>query len=289
VSEEHPRSVRDISLFGRVALVTGAARGLGRTMADALRAAGADVAYLDKDSEAVERAARASAGQGRAGNGRALAIACDIRRRESCLEAVERVRSAFGGLHILVNNAALGPTHIERAPGARSSRVHETDAQAWADVIEVNVIGTFFMSHFAAPALMETGWGRILNVTTSLATMQRRANSPYGVSKAAIEAETLIWARDLEGTGVTVNSLIPGGAADTDFVSAAGRASVAAGGRKLLAPEVMIAPLLWLCSREADDVSGARLVGRLWDETLAPREAARAATEAPVLRTPDRE
>jgi len=287
LSEEHLRSVRDISLAGRSALVTGAARGLGRTMADALRAAGADVAFLDMDADAVEEAAHVSAGQGP--GGRALAIACDIRSRDRCREAVERVRAAFGGLHILVNNAALGPTHIERAPGARSSRLHETDPQAWAEVIEVNVIGTFFMSHFAAPALMETGWGRILNVTTSLATMQRRANSPYGVSKAAIEAETLIWARDLEGTGVTVNSLIPGGAADTDFVSAAGRASVAAGGRKLLAPEVMIAPLLWLCSREADDVSGARLVGRLWDETLAPREAARAATEPPVLRTPDRE
>ena len=60
----------------------------------------------------------------------------------------------------------------------------------------------------AAPALLASGWGRIVNVTTSLSTMQRRENSPYGVSKAAIEAETLIWAQDMAGTGVTVNSLI---------------------------------------------------------------------------------
>ena len=128
---------------------------------------------------------------------------------------------AFGALHILVNNAALGPTHVERAAQTRSSLFHETDPQAWADVIEVNVTGTFFMAHAAARALIAAGWGRIINITTSLATMQRGANSPYGVTKAAIEAETLIWAQDLKGTGVTVNSLIPGGAADTDFVSAA--------------------------------------------------------------------
>src|SRR5439155_371882 len=83
------------------------------------------------------------------------------------------------------------------------------------------VVGTFNMSHVAAPALIKAGArGRIINVTTSLATMQRKTNSPYGVSKVAIEAETLIWAKDLEGTGVTVNTVLPGGATDTDFVSA---------------------------------------------------------------------
>ena len=76
--------------------------------------------------------------------------------------------------------------------------------------------------------MLRAGWGRIVNVTTSLPTMQRKQNSPYGVSKVAIEAETLIWAQDLAGTGVTVNSLIPGGAADTDFVHMASRKELAA-------------------------------------------------------------
>ena len=79
--------------------------------------------------------------------------------------------------------------------------------------------------------------------------MQRRNNSPYGVTKAAIEAETLIWAQELKDTGVTVNSLIPGGAADTDFVHEASRKELAAMGRELLPPSVMVPPILWLASR----------------------------------------
>lgn len=281
------QAIADISLAGRVALVTGAARGLGAAMAFALCRAGADVAFLDMDAEAADGAAHAAAGQ--PGAGRALALSADIRDLAACRAAVARTLEAFGGLDILVNNAALGPAHIERAPATRSSRFHETDPEAWADVVAVNVTGTFFMAHCAAPAMIARGWGRIINITTSLSTMQRGGNSPYGVTKTAIEAETLIWARDLAGTGVTVNSLIPGGAADTDFVSARGRAAIAATGRALLAPDVMIAPLLWLCCADADQVTGARYVGKLWDPALAPAEAARHAREASVLRPPDRD
>jgi 3-oxoacyl-[acyl-carrier protein] reductase len=113
--------------------------------------------------------------------------------------------------------------------------------------------------------------------------MQRRNNSPYGVTKAAIEAETLIWAQELAGTGVTVNSLIPGGAADTGFVHESSRKELAAMGRSLLPPSVMVAPILWLASRLSDGVTGTRFVGKLWDDALPPNEAAQKAREAPVL------
>jgi 3-oxoacyl-[acyl-carrier protein] reductase len=111
-------------------------------------------------------------------------------------------------------------------------------------------------------------------------------NSPYGVSKAAIETETLIWAQDLAGSGVTVNSLIPGGAVDTDFVSAPTRADMAATGRKILQPDVMIAPMLWLASTLSDEVTACRFVGKLWDVSLPPEQAAAQALEPPVLRMP---
>ncbi len=281
------KNLSDISLEGRVALVTGAARGLGRTMAFALCQAGADVVLLDMDADAVDIAAHEAAGQPRAG--RAMGVSCDIRNLAQCRAAVARTLEAFGGLHILVNNAALGPAHIERAAQTRSSLFHEADPEAWGDVIDVNVKGTFFISHAAAPALIASRWGRMINVTTSLSTMQRGGNSPYGVTKTAIEAETMIWAQDLEGTGVTVNSLIPGGAADTEFVSARSRAQIAQTGRALLAPDVMIAPLLWLCSTQADAVTGARYVGKMWNPALAPEDAACGALEPPVLRAPDRD
>ncbi len=160
---------------------------------------------------------------------------CDITRRADCERAVAAAAS-FGGLHILVNNAALGPAHLEAAPDTRSLKFWEADAEVWQRTIVTNVNGTFLMSHIAAPAMIAGGWGRIVNITTSLDTLQRKENSPYGVSKTAIEAETLIWAQDLAGTGVTVNSLIPGGAADTGFVSPRSRAAMLAAGRKLIDP-----------------------------------------------------
>ena len=139
------------------------------------------------------------------------------------------------------------------------------------------------MARTAVPHMLKAGFGRIVNITTSLPTMQRRNNSPYGVTKAAIEAETLIWAQELAGTGVTVNSLIPGGAADTDFVHAASRKELTAMGRTLLPPSVMVPPILWLASRLSDGVTGARFVGKLWDDALPPDEAAQKAREASVL------
>lgn len=265
-------------LDGRVALVTGAARGLGRTMAQALARAGAAVAFADLEN--AEQTAAEVAQE--PGCGRVLGLVCDITREGDCACAVAATLAAFGGLHILVNNAGKGPVHVEASPRTTSLKFWEADPDIWQQVIVTNVNGTFLMSRQAVPAMIGAGWGRIINITTSLATMQRRQNSPYGVSKAAIEAATLIWAQDLEGTGVTVNSLIPGGAVDTNFVSAAMRRS----GRPLLQPAVMIAPLLWLASPASDAITGARFVGKNWDGHLAPEAAARAAREAPVLLPP---
>ena len=265
-------------LAGRVALVTGAARGLGRTMAQALARAGADVTFADLAN--AEQAAREMAGAHDCG--RVLGLTCDISQATDCARTVAATLDAFGRLDILVNNAGKGPVHIEASPRTKSHKFWQADPDVWQQVIVTNVIGTFLMSREAVPSMIAAGWGRIINITTSLATMQRRQNSPYGVSKVAIEAETLIWAKDLAGTGVTVNSLIPGGAVDTDFVSSAMRRS----GRPLLQPPVMIAPLLWLASTASDGVTGSRFVGKNWDESLPSGAAAAAAKEAPVLLPP---
>jgi 3-oxoacyl-[acyl-carrier protein] reductase len=184
---------------------------------------------------------------------------------------------------MLVNNAGKGPALLESSPRTKSLKFWESDPDVWREIIVTNVNGTFLMARAAAPVMVEAGWGRIVNVTTSLPTMQRRHNSPYGVSKAAIEAETLIWAKDLDGTGVTVNSLIPGGAADTSFVHQSSRKELAAIGRKLLPPAVMVAPIIWLASPHSDGISGARFVGKLWDTSLPPTDAAAKAREASVL------
>jgi 3-oxoacyl-[acyl-carrier protein] reductase len=222
------------------------------------------------------------------GCGGAMAMHCDITSSADCERTVKEAVRLFGGLQILVNNAGRGPTHVEDAPQTKSLKFWEADEQAWATVITTNVIGTFYMSRHAAPIMLAGGWGRIVNVTTSLSTMQRRENSPYGVSKTAIEAETLIWSRDLDGTGVTVNSLIPGGAADTNFVSAHGRENAKRTGRPLLEPVVMVAPMLWLASPLSDGVTGKRYVGKFWRPEMDVAEAAEKALEAPVLLPADR-
>jgi NAD(P)-dependent dehydrogenase (short-subunit alcohol dehydrogenase family) len=276
--------VADIRLDGRVAIVTGAARGLGRAMAEGLARAGASVVLADVDGVALKDAVTAVAAQ--PGCGPVTAITCDITLPADCERAVAAAAEKFGALHVLVNNAGKGPLHLERAPKTRSLKFWEADPDIWREIIVTNVNGTFLMARSAAPELIRSGSGRIVNVTTSLPTMQRRANSPYGVSKAAIEAETLIWAKDLEGTGVTVNSLIPGGAADTDFVHAAARVSLRAEGRILLPPSVMVAPIVWLASTLSSGVTGHRFVGKLWDDALPPEQAAGRAREAPVLREP---
>lgn len=269
-------------LEGRIALVTGAANGLGKVMARALRRAGAHVAFADVDEAGLRSACE---DQGAAGE--ALAIRCDVSNAADCEAAVAAAQARFGALHILVNDAGKGPNHVTSSPRTKSLRFWETDPDAWRAVIETNLVGTYLMSRAAAPLLIASGSGRIVNVTTSLSTMQRRMNSPYGPSKAGIEASTLIFAMDLAGTGVTCNSLVPGGAADTAFVSPGTREAMVREGRELIAPEVMVAPILWLASRLSDGVTGKRFIGKLWDPAAPWDQASVRALEPPVLRTPD--
>src|SRR6266403_2104229 len=98
--------------------------------------------------------------------------------------------------------------------------------------------------------------------------------SPYGPSKAALESETIIWAQDLAGTGVTVNSLLPGGATATGMVPRD------IDPRRLLDPKIMVPPLLWLASEASGGVTGGRVVANLWDASLPPERAAEKARSA---------
>jgi NAD(P)-dependent dehydrogenase (short-subunit alcohol dehydrogenase family) len=121
--------------------------------------------------------------------------------------------------------------------------------------------------------------GRIVNVTTSLGTMINPGFPIYGPSKAALEALSAIMAKDLDGTGVTVNVLVPGGITNTPMVSESGF-----DGAKMIQPEVMAPPLLWLVSDAAGKVTGRRFLGVHWDPTLPPEQAAEKAG-APVAWT----
>jgi len=118
--------------------------------------------------------------------------------------------------------------------------------------------------------MLQQRWGRIINISMNHQTMCRAGFSPYGPSKAALESETIIWAQDLAGTGVTVNALLPGGATDTGMIPD----GIAPEARsRLLDPAIMVPPLLWLASPAADQVTGDRFVATLWDSSLPPEQA----------------
>jgi 3-oxoacyl-[acyl-carrier protein] reductase len=265
----------------RVVLVTGAARGLGRAVATAFVRAGAAVVATDVDAAALEAAlAELNCTPG----ARVDAVTCDIRDPEQCAVAVHFAGRRFGDPTILVNNAGLGPNHVWRSPASLSGRFWEADPVRWIDTLTTNTAGTYAMSRAAVPGMVAAGWGRVLTITTSLNTMLAPEISAYGVSKVALEAQAIVWARELDGTGVTVNTVCPGGQVDTDFVSADTRAAADAGTVRLLPPDILSAPLLWLATNAADDLSGCRFVAKNWPSDQEGRAAALAAREGSVVR-----
>ena len=261
------------SLRGRTVLITGGSRGIGRSFALALARAGARVAVCGREAESLDRVMRDLQALGAL---EPLAVAGDVSRRADSERIVGCVLDRFGGLQVLVNNAGLGMGVVNEAFTTRPLPFWQADPEAWRSVIEANVMGPFYMAHAATPAMVASGFGRVINLSTSPVTMVRRGYSPYGPSKSALEAMTRVWAQDLADTGVTVNALLPGGATDTDLIPGSGPGRRGADGQ-LLPVTVMDQALLWLVSDASSHVTGRRLIGRLWDAALPPDDAARKA------------
>jgi NAD(P)-dependent dehydrogenase (short-subunit alcohol dehydrogenase family) len=262
-------------LAGRIAIVTGGGRGLGRAMVLGLVRAGAHVvATAAREGAEIEAVARAA--QQGCGEARVLHVLADVTREEDCARVVETAFRHFGRLDILVNNAGRGMKYVSNDFLTEPTRFWNVTPETWRMVIDTNVNGPFMMARSAAPVMVRAGWGRIVNISMSHATMRRRGFSPYGPSKAALEAETIIWSQDLAGTGVTVNALLPGGATLTGMIPD----GVADETRSaLLDPEIIVPPLLWLASPDADGLTGGRLVATGWRTDLPGRQAADAALD----------
>ena len=256
------------SLSQVAAIVTGAAGGLGTAMIRALVEGGARVLAVDID-EAALAALAAPLPEG------SLALhAADIRDARACAAIVARAVDAFGAVHALVNNAGIGQSSIRANYYIDRVRFWEVTDERWRTIMDTNAMAPFLLAKAILPHLVEAGWGRIVNVTTSLDTMTRPGWTPYGPSKAALEACTAIWAGDLDGTGVTVNVLVPGGPANTAMVppdSAPDRAA-------MIQPSAMAAPIRWLLDPASDGVTGRRFLGVRWDPSLPPEAAAEAAS-----------
>jgi NAD(P)-dependent dehydrogenase (short-subunit alcohol dehydrogenase family) len=262
----------------RVAIVTGAAGGIGRVMTRALLAEGIRVAGVDRDREPLEALAATAREQGKAAE--LLTIATDL-TDDSAPDAITKAtRGKFGRIDILINNAGIGPGAIRSDSWQRPLKFWEITPDQWRRFVAVHTTAPLALTNAVVPEMMRQGWGRIINVTTSLGTMLNAGNPTYGPSKAALEALSAIMAKDLNGTGVTVNVLVPGGATNTPMISDEAGFNRA----ELIQPEVMAPPLLWLVSDAARNVTGRRFLAVHWDIRLSPEQAAEKAG-APVAWT----
>src|ERR1700712_5414836 len=253
----------------RVAIVTGGLRGLGRGMTLGLAASGVRVlavGHLPEDVAAME------------GTSNVRPMVADLRSPEACDRVVAEALSAFGRLDILVNNAGLTFTYIdpERLRRDKPRKFWEVKDEVTQNVIDTNYVAADQMGRRVAPILVRQGWGRIVNVTTKLDTMNREGCLPYGSSKAALEMTTEIWAKEVVGTGVTVNIVNPGAGANTPGMNQELR-DWSREGRvpRLVEPDEMVPPLLYVVSTAADRVNGYRFDALTWDVSVPPAQAAR--------------
>lgn len=251
-------------LQGKVAIITGAASpiGLGHAMTVGLVRAGAKVAMLDLNHTWLDESAAEMRAIG--GEDCVLPIVTDVANPDAVDHAVSRTISELGGLHILVNNAGINQRSEGYTSPDGANNFWQLTPEAWHRVVAVNLNGAFFMSRAVVGHMMDQGWGRIIGVTTSMDTMWRKNGTPYGPSKAGHEALVAAMAQELEGTGVTANVLVPGGATYTNMT--AGNALYDRD--KLIEPEVMQAPVVWLSSEASNDFTGRRIISYFWDESL---------------------
>jgi 3-oxoacyl-[acyl-carrier protein] reductase len=264
------------SLADRAIMVTGASRGIGREIAFALLEAGARVAIIGRE-DSPHMAATLEAAEAIA-PGHVLALIGDVRRRDDCSRMAHDAVRAFGTIDVLFNNAAIPMPTAATSADARARPVPpfwEVDIDTWLGMVETNVNGVYLMTRAVVPTMLARGFGKIINLSTNLRTMARRGGSPYGPSKAFVEAASRVWAQDLEGSGVTVNVLLPGGPIDTRLDAPREPPP----GSPTISVSVIRGPALWLASDESNGHTSQRFVARLWNEKLPLAERVAAARE----------
>ena len=259
--------MQDKVLEGKIAIVTGAAspRGLGRSMTEALVRAGARVSMMDINQQWLEESSNYM--REIAGDDCIMTQVVDVSSIEDAERSVERTIQELGGLHILVNNAGITTRNMLLGADSKNN-FWEVSAEDWDRVVAVNSSGPFYMTRTVVPHMLAQGWGRIIGVTTNMITMYREGGTPYGPSKAAHEALIAMASRELEGTGVTVNVLVPGGITSTNLIPD----DIAVNRDNMIQPEVMKKPVVWLASEASDGINGQRFIGYCWDEDLPLEE-----------------
>jgi 3-oxoacyl-[acyl-carrier protein] reductase len=239
---------------GRVALVTGASRGIGKAIAERLAAEGASIVVCGRDAQAAEAAARTISESGQ----EALGLAADVGDEESVRDLFGTIERRFGVLHILVNNAGISPRI-----GGQKGTVEETPLEVWSRTIQTNLTGTFLVSRSAVPLMKKAGWGRIVNITSQAGRMHTGFGSAhYSASKAGQIGFSRVLAGELGPFNITVNCVSPSRTAtemaktfgDADTVEAKYIARTPLG--RTATPGDIIGAVSFLASEEASYITG---------------------------------
>jgi len=257
-------------MSARVVLLTGAAGGIGRVMTAALLADGHSVAAVDRDGAGLEQLTKRARREG--ASDRLHAIVADLQDERAGEAAVAEAKSRFGTTDAVINNAGIGMSSIRPDAEARHPTIEELTPAIWDAFLAIFVRAPVVLARAALPSMKQSGWGRIVNNTTSYLTMLRVL--PYGAAKAAFESLSAVWAKELDGSGITANVLVPGGPTDTPLISDASGWPR----EKMLRPEIMGPPTRWLISDGSDGFNGQRITAARWDVTLPAEEAARRAS-----------
>ncbi|MCA1664934.1 MAG: 3-oxoacyl-[acyl-carrier-protein] reductase [Myxococcales bacterium] len=178
---------------GKVAFITGGARGIGRATAQAFAAEGARVIVADVDAEAAEATARALGGG-------AIGLGTDVADPESVKSLVATALSRAERIDVLVNNAGI----------TRDASLLKTSDEAWDSVIAVNLSGTFYMTREVAPHMVARGSGAIVNASSVVGVYGNFGQTNYVATKSGVIGMTRVWARELGRKGVRVNCIAPG-------------------------------------------------------------------------------
>ena len=190
-------------MHGRVAFVTGAARGIGAATAAAFAQAGARVALLDRDPEPLGPVVEAIRGAG----GDAFALTADVSDAAAVAVAVAEVVARWGRLDVLVNNAGI----------VRDATLADVRDEDWRTTLDVNLTGAMVCARAVVPHMRAAGFGRILSASSIVARAGNYGQTAYAATKAGIIGMTRVWARELGGKGITANAVAPG-FIETDMV-----------------------------------------------------------------------
>jgi NAD(P)-dependent dehydrogenase (short-subunit alcohol dehydrogenase family) len=202
---QHNNTANLFDLTGKVALVTGASRGIGESIARLLAAQGAKVVISSRKLEGCEAVAESI----RQAGGDAVAIPCHIGDVEQISAIFEKIETDFGHLDILVNNAATNP-HF--------GHILDTDLDAFQKTVDVNIRGYFRMCQLGGKLMKKSGGGAIVNVASVNGVIPGSFQGIYSVTKAAVISMTKAFAKECAGMHIRVNALLPG-ATDTKFAA----------------------------------------------------------------------